>query len=119
MKKVKVSTKELLDRVRENRASHADAYEKALAVYREEATARLKEMYDAASSGSTIVRHLDLVEPEEHLEAYDQVIDMLQMCLDEEVELESAEFAKYVRDNWSWQEQFRASTVSYAAKFKG
>jgi hypothetical protein len=118
MKKVKVKKAELLEILQNNRDVHKDVYEKAVSVYREEAIDKLKKMLKAAKDGGKIEHGLDMVEPVHHLDDYDRAIQMLEMSVDDVVELEQIEFANYVQDKWVWGDVWKASTMSYAAKFR-
>jgi hypothetical protein len=50
--------------------------------------------------------------PEDHTKDYDQVIEMLKMSVDEELEIESDQFACYVMDDWDWKEDFARAAFS-------
>jgi hypothetical protein len=119
MKTVKLNRDELLSKVKENRAKHAEAYKKAKSVFREEAVAKLESMLADAKGNGKIDLYVGLTEPEEHLADYDQVITMLEMSVDSVIELDNSLFAQYVMDKWSWARAFEANTVGYSAKFKG
>lgn len=52
--------------------------------------------------------------PENHLEDYNRVIDMLKLSVADKVELSSSDFDAYVRNNWSWRSSFLNTNSSYA-----
>jgi hypothetical protein len=51
--------------------------------------------------------------PENHLEDYDRVIDMLKYSVADKVELSSKDFDAYVRNNWSWRNSFLSTNAVY------
>lgn len=52
--------------------------------------------------------------PENHLEDYSRVIDMLNFSVADKVSLSSADFDAYVRNNWSWRSSFLNTNATYA-----
>jgi hypothetical protein len=58
---------------------------------------------------------LDIEKPESHLDAYDTVIEMLEMSISNEVVLDARAFKQYVKDEWDWANSFANTTVKYAA----
>jgi uncharacterized protein YifE (UPF0438 family) len=117
MREVKVRRSDLLGKVKANREKHKSNYEKAIAVYKQEAVEAIQKLLDDAKAGD--IRHgVSLVKPEQHLEEYDQAIQMLEMSVDDEVRLDQSEFAQYVMDKWAWARAFENTTMSYASKFR-
>lgn len=51
--------------------------------------------------------------PENHLEDYDRVIDLLNYSVADKVELSSSDFDAYVRNNWTWRKSFLGTNASY------
>ena len=113
MQSVKVNVRELLEIIKFNRDRHRAIFEKAMAAYRQAAIAELDAAIDDARSGKKIRRSLTLIEPEDYTREYERVIAMLEMTIDEVVEISARDFAKYVRDEWEWKEQFIFSNSSY------
>jgi hypothetical protein len=101
----------LLERLGENREKHRAIFESALEGYRSRAIVELDAMLEDAKAGRQIRRMVSLIEPEDHTEDYDRVIDMLEMSVNDEIEISAQEFAQYVRDDWAWKRAFYASTV--------
>lgn len=56
----------------------------------------------------------DLQVPQNHAKDYDQVIAMLEMCVDDELSIRSDEFACYVMDDWDWKEDFLHTNKRYS-----
>src|SRR6185295_867061 len=54
--------------------------------------------------------------PQSHEKAYDQIIRMMEMSVDEEITLTCSQFACFVMDDWDWKEQWSASNATYLGK---
>lgn len=110
MQKVRVNKGELLAVVQKNRDNHRAEFEKALAEYKEALTTYLNEKIEEVKAGRLVEHYIKLPQPEDHTDDYDQVLEMLAMSVDNEIELDYSDFARYVRDDWGWKGQFMAST---------
>lgn len=55
--------------------------------------------------------------PENHLEDYDRVIDLLDFSVADKVELSSSDFDAYVRNNWSWRKKFLGTNAGYVTNY--
>lgn len=126
MREVKVKKDELLRVVRENRAKHIEGYKEAVAGYKEaalvaidKAMQRLKAQVQDLEAGEVLrlaAVSFDLRVPEDHTKDYDQVIRMLEMCVDTEVTLKADEFACYVMDDWEWKNDWLDVSNTYSNK---
>lgn len=113
---VNVNVAKLLGIVQENRAKHKSIYDEAVIQYRLAFIRNLEDKIVNAKAGREISHRIDLPVPEQHLEAYDTLINMLSLTEDESVVLDQGEFEQYVEDNWGWQRSFFANTSSYSNK---
>ncbi len=113
---VKVKRDELLGVLRKNREAHRDTFLKAMGVYRGRAIEALESMITDAKEGKKILRKIGLVEPTDQTKAYDCVIRMTEMSVDEHLVLSERHFANYVMDEWAWTESFKMSTADYLAE---
>jgi len=113
MRKVVIEKQRLLDTVVANREKHAVEYEEARSVYLDKAQALFEKKAAEAGRGEPVGPQIDLEEPVEFLEEYDQAIQMIEMDEREEIELTEEEFQKLVRDEWTWSRQFQRRTSSY------
>jgi hypothetical protein len=126
MRKVKVKREELLVKVKANREKHVAEYEEAVIGYKEEAIravdkvmGHLKTRIHDLEAGEVLYLHavaFDLEVPQNHSKDYDQVIEMLTMSVDEELEIQSDEFACYVMDDWDWKQDFLHTNRKYLSK---
>lgn len=114
MRKVKVNKDELLSVLQENRASHREVYEKALEGYKDKVRAELENYLQRVENGDLIEVRVHLPKPEDHTEDYDRAIKMVNMSVDEELELDEAEFAELVMDDWGWKRQFMQMSQTYS-----
>jgi hypothetical protein len=54
--------------------------------------------------------------PESHEKAYDQIIRMMEMSVDQEITLTCSQFGCFVMDDWDWKEKWAASNSAYTRK---
>jgi hypothetical protein len=132
MRKVKVRKHELHSKLVENRAKHVQDYREAVEGYCQQGSellsTRRTKVFDEISlyisdleSGNavdpkTFDVSLDLKKPKSYEKVYDQIIMMVEMSVDDEIELDTHEFACYVMDDWDWKDEFSATTASYLSK---
>lgn len=113
MRKVVLDKQELLETVKENREKHKEVYEKACDEYRKKVAKRFRELADVADEGGLPDPSTDLNKPEEHLDDYDQSIEMLEADQRDQVTLTNEEYQKLVEDDWNWSRRFARNTSSY------
>lgn len=137
MRKVKAKRSAILDKIRANYKQHVADYAEAFEQYKVEITktAELnREIYLADLSD--LVQKVNVADitkdkpahalmstrgcnfgsvrlPMSHAKDYEQVIMMLEMEVADEIELEADQFSCYVMDDWSWKEEFRATSEFY------
>lgn len=119
---------DLIARIKENRDKHAEDFRGALEGYYIELEEQLGEIAKAAKKAAKQAEqqndpdethfYVKAQKPQEHTSAYDRVIDMLEMAQDAEIELVESDFARYVRDEWEWKDEFVASSEFYNAKLR-
>lgn len=115
MHQVTVKRDVLLDRIRDNRDKHRAIFEDALKGYRKAAIEELEKSLDDAKNGKKVRRILALVEPEDHTDDYNLVIDMLENSVDDTITLDARSYAQYMQDAWAWKRQFIESNAAYTA----
>jgi len=114
MQNVKVARVAVMARIKENRDKHRAIVLEAMEGYRKTAIEELDRMLSDARKGKRIAQHLDLIQPTDHTKDYDRVIDMMSMSTEAEITLSANDFARYVRDEWEWREQFLHSNAMYS-----
>lgn len=116
MDEVKVKKADLLKKLRQNRAEHREVFEEASEEFRKEVIRVLDERLADAKAGRRIQLRMNLVQPMDQTEEYDQAIAMCEMSVDDDITLSHENFRNYVLDRWQWRDQFIASNVAYSAK---
>jgi len=119
MQEVKVNTKVLLSKVRENLETHMKDYHDAKKNYRKVCLWELKKrekaltvMIEKAAPDPTRLDDMSFGHlrtpsiPQNYKEEYEQVIEMLAMSINQETVLTHAEFKQYVMDNWPWKNSY-------------
>jgi hypothetical protein len=124
MQPVKVKKGELLATVKENLAKHVKEYEEACKGYKEIALTRIEEITDELKQMITNLKENQVIElvgisfglevPRSYEKAYQQVIRMLEMSVDEIIELSAGEFSCFVMDDWDWKARFVTTTANYS-----
>ena len=115
MDKMRFNKSELLQVINKNREEHIKTYEEAVAGYKGELIKCLEAMVQMAKEDKAYFSSVEIKRPESHVEDYDNVIQMLEMCTDEEILLTDLEFRHYIRDQWHWQEHFLMSNSKWSA----
>lgn len=116
METVKVKKKELLAKLKENRSEHREIFEEASAAFRKEVIKVLDQRLEEARAGKRIRLRIDLIQPMDQTQEYDQAIAMCEMSVDDEITLSHENFSCYILDKWNWRDQFIASNSGYSAK---
>jgi len=113
---VNVNRLALLVALKENRQQHQKIYLAAIADFKNEklqalrvAMAEVEKDEHPEKSNLTV----SVPKPVSYLKDYDQVIDMMEMSVDENINLDSASFQAYVKDNWSWKGSFVTMNAKY------
>jgi hypothetical protein len=115
MHTVTMSKSKLMDALRTNRDAHRAMFEEALEAYRVTVVQELDRRLKDAKAGRKYDGFMRLEQPVDHTDDYDRVILSLDFSLFDEVELSMQDFNQYVRDNWSWKEQFLTTSNNYIA----
>lgn len=55
--------------------------------------------------------------PENHADDYIGTIRRLELCVDKEVELDTTEFDKFIRNKWEWRDRFLTSNTGYVNSY--
>ena len=92
-----VKKQDLIEKIKENKKTHIEAYAKAVKAYKVEALKQLVELTTAAENGDLTIR-LKLTTPVDNTKNYDKIIDLFEWDVLEEVELEQQEFNEYILD---------------------
>lgn len=113
MENVVVSKDRLIEALTTNRDAHRALFEKALAAYRTRSIEILEDHIERIKANKLERVMVALPMPEDHTNDYQRALDSLDWTIFDEVELTMREFDMYVRDNWSWKQEFATTNASY------
>lgn len=113
---IRVDRQKIMMIIAENRKKHYQEYNEAVHDFREMAIEKMRDNLKVAEGGGGIDLYIDLDRPQSHLQEYDDVLGLLEMGTEDAVVLTSADYKKYVMDEWVWTESFKKTRVFYATK---
>lgn len=114
MENVRVSKKELLEKVMQNRNQHAELFKKAQEGFVRRWTEEMHDMMKAAENGDVRL-YVGLTPPSDHTAEYNRAIRMLEMSQDDTIEIDTETFAQLVMNEWQWFNQATAINATYAS----
>ena len=109
---IKVKKADLIARIEQNKATHIEAYAKAVDAYKKEALKQLGDLTQKVENGDVNVR-LNLTTPVDNRKNYDKIIDMFNWEVEDIVELEQSEFNEYVQDETEFARHAMMSNSMY------
>ena len=109
---IKVKKSDLIEKIKENKLNHINAYNKAVVAYKAEALKQLKELNKEANNGKLNLS-LNLISPINNSENYDKIIEMFNWEVDDIVELEQREFIEYVQDETDFAIRAKSLNSTY------
>ena len=104
----------LLEKLKANRAEHAECYEEAKAGYLQKAQEKLDVAMQKLKDGKLVRLSFNLSVPGDHTAEYDTVIQMLEANVQFEVTLTAPEFRMLVEDQWEWMGDWLVSNSGYS-----
>lgn len=113
MNAIKVQKAELLEKLKGNRAAHSAQFDQASAGYRAKVIEALESRLKDARAGKLPQLIFNLPMPVDQTKAYDRVIGMLELSVEDIIELEEHDYQQYVLDEWSWSHATTASNTFY------
>jgi len=106
---------DILLKLKSGREEHLASVQEAQKGYREKLIAMLEERLSDAKEGRKVRLPIHMHLPESHVEDYDRVIAMLEMCTETELELNEMEFRCWVLGEWQWGGRFLQANSAYSA----
>jgi len=113
MKTVRIKRSELTSALESNLKQHRSDLEESLANYRKLCLKKLSDYAKRIRAGENTKIGFFETPPEDHSEDYETVLAMLSMSQDDVIEIEQADFRRYVMDQWEWQEEWKAKSMQY------
>jgi len=128
MSRISVKREDLIKVLNTNRDKHQTEYAEAYAGYLqlcvealEEKVETVKEAAKAPKDGPELKVEMffnDLMsQPENHVDNYQDVIDMLELSEDVKLDIGMEEYKKYYKNDWSWSHNWGLSNKMYVDKF--
>jgi hypothetical protein len=115
--KISMEVNKLLGLLKDNREKHTKEFTEAVTAYRGKVTKALRKRADDIERGAKTdpskFLNFNLPSPKSYTDDYTEVIDMLEMCEDDLVELDHEQFKNWVKDDWNWKDRFLALNSSY------
>lgn len=118
--KITVEKDKLLETLKTNRKKHAEDYKNAYNRYYntcinelEGRVAELRETIKHSNPSSFLKFDLTNRYPQDYTNVYDQVIEMLEFCNADSIEITNSQYESWVKDDWDWKESFMLSTSAY------
>jgi len=108
----------ILEKLRENKKKHVNAYELAIQEYWKALEAKLEKLLDKARSRKGIKNDfwINLSVPHNHENEYNTNIQMLEFSSDIEIVLTEGEFKQFIMDEWEWKAEFNSTVASYGGR---
>ena len=107
----KVST--VIEKLKSNRETHRAQFLKACEGYQKTMEHWLASHLDQVRAGKTPDLHFGHLRPVDMTSSYDTVIGMLEHSVEEEIELDQAQFRAYMEDTWEWSNAVSSTHLSY------
>ena len=128
MSRVKVKKEDLIKVLGTNKDVHQKEYDEAYSGYLQLCIEALEERLELVKSAAKVEKDEPEVEftmyfedvhnpPVNHVDDYQNVIDMLEVGENEEVVIGMDEYLKYYKNNWQWRAGWELSNKAYVDKF--
>lgn len=133
-KTFKVSKKNLIATLKENRTSHISDYNDAVEGFYEEARIAVKDWakeriaktnrtmetalaaLEEREDPQTVYIPVNMDRPQSFEESYNEAISLLEFCEDESIEMTQSDHKRYVMDKWDWSQTFETNVANYSNK---
>ena len=118
MDKLSVKKADLVAILKANKEAHAKFYNDALGGFKMTIEKELKKrLYLLRKEGKIHLAFYEFREPESHVKEYEDAIGMLEICLEENIEIDMEEYLKYYKNEWSWSASWKSSNTGYATLY--
>ncbi len=111
---VRVNTKELVKKLRENREKHEQIVKEARTGYVNKAKMLIATRLEQLNAGKIVSLTFALHMPVSMLSSYDDAIAAFEMHTEETIELTVDDVSNYMRDKWTWKQNFLTSNAIYS-----
>lgn len=115
MDNVTVTKEALLESLTANRTNHRSEFLAAQQGWKAVILEELERRLADARAGRKVHATFNFPEPQDHTKAYDRVIRMVEMEVNDTIEMAENDFAMYVMDDWEWKAQWTVSNAVYTS----
>lgn len=116
MRDVRINKKELLEIVRANKEKHIAEFNEAVEDYKKAAIKVATDNLALANTGDVDqiakIRSMP-TKPVSYEDSYTRAIRMLELSVEDVIEIEEHVFNQLVLDEWTWKQNFIASSAVY------
>ena len=111
---VKCDTKEVLEKLRTNLASHRQIVEEARTGYILKAQVELTKRIKQLAEGQIVNLQFSMSPPQDMSSAYETAIQMLELHQEPTLMLSASEVRMLVQDEWDWADSFLLANAGYS-----
>ena len=115
--KIKMDKNTLLDALQANQTAHKEEYEQAMDGYIKECEEwladRLKEVHASEVPDMT---SFSSIKPANHNDDYETAISMLRHDMSAQVDIDQAQYQRYVENKWEWRDLWMLSNSRYLGR---
>lgn len=115
MKTIKISKKKLLHQIQKNLQEHKFIYNEAMESWQTKVRLALADALEQARKETKFITDLELMEPECHIDEYENIIERINWHEEDIIELDQREFNQFILDKWDWQYSFLTTASSYSS----
>lgn len=112
---INVNRLELIKVMKANKEKHVAEYNVAAEAYQGLMIKKLQETIRNIKKGKIKELNVRLAKPVSQEDAYQDVIDVLEVSVDENIQLDKQSFQAFYQDKWIWSESFKLMASSYAS----
>lgn len=111
--KTRFSKTMLIEKLTVGREAHRALFEKAIEGYRKDVIRQLETNLEKVKKGSRERVYIYDPVPEDHTRDYTTAIELITASTEDSIELDFADFRRYVMDDWDWKPTWTASNSKY------
>ena len=121
MRDITINKTKLLTILKKNQTKHKELYNEAVTAWNGEVISFCKQLQKKAKTAVLGREDVELYDapfshrPISHVNDYDVTINMLELSEDDSIVLTTHEFCQYVRDEWSWKQDFISNASVYTS----
>jgi len=111
---IEADTAKVLAKLKENRAEHTAIVKEAKEGYLQKVEKALEKKLAQIRERNVISVQVALKPPQDHTDAYDVAIEMLEMHTQETITLDTDQVRCFMMDRWDWADGFYRANAAYS-----